>query len=138
MVDRDHGPTPRIVLRARGSGVVVRLDAVALVAQYAVCDSRTLIVLDDDTPYEEQLHLALLHAGDVLDHVVIGAPYASGVFRPVESAGGTLCFRFESDAIWTVSVRAEGRRGWGALPTGAQRRTSLLAPQYLVLAHGAS
>jgi hypothetical protein len=43
------------------------LDAAALVAQYAVSGTRTLIVLDEDTAYEEQLHLVLLQEGEVLD-----------------------------------------------------------------------
>jgi len=134
-MDRQREPAPHIVLRQRDSGALARLDAAALITQYAVSDNRTLVVLDEDTPYEEQLHLALLQQGDVLDHVVIGGPYANGVFRADGASGDTLRFRFESEALWTLRIRAEGRRGLGGLPAGARRRTGLLAPHYLILDH---
>lgn len=134
-IEQRRAPEPMIVLRQRGRDALVRLDAAALVAQYAVSDTRTLLVLDEDTPYEEQLHLALVEDGEVLDHVVIGAPYANGVFRADESSGAILRFRFESDASWTLSIHTDGRRGLSGLPGGAQRRIGLLAPLYMVLGH---
>lgn len=135
-VARHRDPTPAIILQKRGSDAVVRLDAAVLVAQYAVTGTRTLVVLDDDTPYEERLHLVLLEGERVLDHLVIGGPYASGVFRPEDGSGDALHFRFESDVMWTLSVGAAGRRGLGGLPDGARRRTGLLAPRYLMLGRG--
>lgn len=131
-------PTPRIVLRhVGGSGhEPVVLDAACLLAQYAVSDTDTLLVLDEDTPYEEQLHLVLLRDDHVLDHIAIGAPYASGVFHPVELSADTLRFRFESDSQWMLAIDMNGRRGIGGLPSGASRRTGLLAPRYIKLDRG--
>lgn len=134
-IEQRREPEPLIVLRQRGRDALVRLDAAALVAQYAVSDTRTLLVLDEDTPYEEQLHLALLEGGEVLDHLVIGAPYATGAFRADDGSGATLHFRFENGAVWTLSIHTEGRRGLGGLPSGARRRIGLLAPRYMTLDH---
>lgn len=133
IVERTREPEPRIVLRRRSGGGVVTIDAAALDAQYAISPSDTLLILDEDTPYEEQLHLVLLRDDQVLDHVVIGAPYASGVFCAEETHGDMLRFRFEDDAIWILTVGARGRRGFGGLPSGARRRGGMLAPQYIVL-----
>ena len=134
-VEHRHEPTPRIVLRRMdgGGGEPVVLDAACLLAQYAVSGTDTLLVLDEDTPYEERLHLVLLRDDRVLDHIDIGAPYATGAFRPVEMSVGTLRFHFENDAIWTLAVDAHGGRGIGCLPSGARRRTGLLAPRWMTL-----
>lgn len=63
----------------------------------------------------------MVEDGEVLDHVVIGAPYATGVFRADESSGAILRFRFESDAPWTLSVHTDGRRGLGGAAWAACR-----------------
>lgn len=49
-IEQRRAPEPMIVLRQRGRDALVRLDAAALVAQYAVSDTRTLLVLNEDTP----------------------------------------------------------------------------------------
>jgi hypothetical protein len=135
IVDHRREPMPRIVLHradGAGNGPVV-LDAAWLLAQYAVSDTDTLLVLDEDTPFEERLHLALLRGERVIDHLVIGVPYVGGVFRAIGGSADTLRFLFENDRPWTLTVRAEGRRGIGGLPAGARRRTGLLARRYLML-----
>lgn len=138
ILDQRREPTPRIVLRrVDGSGgEPVVLDAACLLAQYAVSDTDTLLVLDEDTSYEEQLHLVLLRDDQVLDHIAIGAPYASGAFRPTDPSADTLRFQFESDSRWTLAIDMNGRRGIGGLPSGASRRTGLLAPRYIKLDQG--
>ena len=135
IVEHRREPVPRIVLRRTegGGGEPVVLDAACLLAQYAVSDTDTLIVLDEDTPYEEQLHLVLLRDDHVLDHIVIGAPYAGGAFRPVEPSADTLGFRFESERVWTLAIESAARWGIGGLPSGASRRTGLLAPRHIKL-----
>lgn len=136
VVEQQREPQPRIVLRPRGGAATVTLDAAALVAQYAVSETETLLVLDEDTPFEEQLHLALLSDDRLLDRVVIGAPYATGAYRPLKVGSDYLRFNFEGAVPWTLTVRAEGRRGLVRLPPGARRRSGLLAPKYLFLEHG--
>jgi hypothetical protein len=70
--------------------------------------------------------------------MVIGEPYANGVFRADDGSGATLRFRFESDQPWTLSISTTGRRGVGGLPAGARRRTGLVAPRYMTLDHKGS
>lgn len=134
-VESQREPEPRIVLESRPGGGRVILDAASLCDQFAVSRLDTLLVLDEDNPYEEQLHLVLVRDDDVLDHVVIGAPYASGIFRVVESRSNSLSFRFESDAIWKLTLEPGGRRSLPCLPRGVRRRGGLLARAYLFLDH---
>lgn len=86
-VEYRHEPTHRIVLRRMdgGGGEPVVLDAGCLLAQYVVSGTDTLLVLD---------------------HVTIGAPYATDTFRPVE-----------------LAIDMNGRRGIGGL----------LAPRHIKL-----
>lgn len=127
---------PQIVLRVEGAAQPVKLDAARLIAQYAVSGSDTLAVLDEDVPYEEQLHLVLFRNGRIIDHIEIGAPYATGEFRPIDEHGSILRFAFDGDDVWTLSVEAEGRRMFGGLPAGARRRSGFFAPRHLFLKRG--
>ena len=130
-VKRD--PDPRILLTRPGEDTVVEVDAVELRAQYLMHDGDVLLVLDEDSPYEEQVHLVLVRGAQVVDHVVISAPYASGIYRETAAEDGLLRFRFEGDAVWTVSADGSGARGPGGLPSGARRRGGWLAKHYLQL-----
>lgn len=107
-------------------------------AQYAAYASDTLLILDDDTPYEERLHLVLIRQSNVLDHVEIGSICTSGIFKEVGVSEGILRFRFESDAVWSVSIDGEGKRGIGGLPQGSRRRGGLFARRYLKLEYGSA
>jgi len=135
-IEQQREPEPKVVLRDRSGGKSITLDAASLVEQYAVSPTLTLLVLDEDSPYEEQLHLVLLRKSKKLDHIVIGAPYTTGVFRVVDADKDTLRFRFESDAVWSVSANAKGQRGIGGLPRGARRRGGIFVRRYLKLEHG--
>ncbi len=126
-------PKPSIHLRCQEDSVSVRLNAAALLSQYRCPTGDVLLVLDDDCPFEEQLHLVLMRGSSVLDHVVIGAPYTAGQYRLVETGADLLRFRFEGEAVWTVRVHAEGTRGLGGLPSGARRETGWLNRRYLTL-----
>ncbi len=117
---------------------MVTLDAAALVEQYAVSASDTLLILDDDTPYEERLHLVLVRKNRILDHVEIGSMYTSGIFKEVAVSNDTLQFRFESDAVWSVAIDGDGKRGFGGLPRGSRRRGGFFARRYLKLEHGSA
>ncbi|MEM8724736.1 MAG: hypothetical protein AAGE86_04350 [Pseudomonadota bacterium] len=114
----------------------ITIDAAILIEQYAVDDSDTLLVLDEDTPYEEQLHLVLVRKNRILDRIVIGSIYSSGVFKEVSASSNTLQFRFESDAVWSLSIDSAGRRVFGGLPRGARRRGRLFARRHMFLDYG--
>lgn len=126
-------PEPRITLARRDTGGTIAVDAAALIAQFALPQGDVLLILDEDSSYEEQLHLLLIRDVRTLDHLVIGAPYASGIYREAESGGETLRFRFEGDAIWTVTWNAAGTRGLFDLPSGARRRGNWRAQRHLFL-----
>lgn len=134
-MQKQREPMPRIILRQRTGGASIAIDAAELLEQYAVSASDTLLVLDEDTPYEEQLHLVLVRRTKILDHILIGAPYTAGVFRFVDASERVLQFCFEGDAVWTVSAKRQGKRGFGSLPPGASRRGGFFARRYLDLEH---
>ena len=136
MISQQTNPEPRIELRPRSGGRSFTLDAAELVEQYAVSATDTLLVLDDDCPYEERLHLVLMRNDRLIDHIEIGAMYVPGIFAPIYLRDRELRFRFESDAIWTLTIRHAGRRLLGGLPSWARRRTSLFAKHYMFLRFG--
>jgi hypothetical protein len=127
-------PEPRIVLN--GAGGSVEVDAASLLAQYQLPDGDVLLVLDEDSPFEEGLHLVLVRGDRVVDHVVIGAPYASGIYREVAVEDDRLVFVFENDMTWVVRSDHRGSHRIGGLPAGARRRGGWLATRHLSLSRG--
>lgn len=126
-------PERSIHLTSRRGSRSVKLNAAALLAQYHCPSGDVLLVLDDDCPFEEQLHLVLMRQVSVLDHVIVGAPYMAGQYRLMEAGGDTLRFRFEGESVWEVRLRSEGSRGLGGLPSGARRNMGWLDKRYLTL-----
>ena len=135
-VSQQTEPEPRIELRPRSGDSSFTLDAAELIEQYAVSATDTLLVLDDDCPYEERLHLVLMRNDSLIDYIEIGAMYVPGIFDPIDHRDRELRFRFESDAIWTLTISQTGRGLFGGLPSGARRRTGLLAKRYMFLGFG--
>ncbi|MEM9501741.1 MAG: hypothetical protein AAF941_07835 [Pseudomonadota bacterium] len=135
-IQKQKEPKPRIELMSRLGGQSLTLEAASLIEQYAVSQSDTLLILDEDCPYEERLHLVLVRDAEVVDYIEIGAMYVPGVFRELGLRNNTLQFSFESDAVWTLSIEPESRRVLGGLPRGASRRGSILTKRYMFLEHG--
>lgn len=129
-------PRPRIELKRRSGGDVLTLDAAELVEQYAVSETDTLLVLDDNCPYEERLHLVLMRNDRLIDHIEIGAMYVPGIFNPVDHRDRELRFRFENDSIWTLTISEAGERMLGGLPPGSRRRKGFFAKLYMFLRLG--
>lgn len=126
-------PDPSIrLVRHDGTGII-EVDAVSLLAQYLLDNGDVLLVLDEDTPYEEQLHLALVRDATIVDHVVISGLYASGIFREEDVGTDHLTFRFEGEAVWTVKVHALGSRLPARLPSGARRRGGWMSRHHLAM-----
>ena len=126
-------PTPEIALTPEGAAGLIIVDAAQLVAQYETASRDILLILDEDCPYEEQVHLALVRDDAVADHIVIGAPYATGAFRELSTDGDVLRFNFNGDDVWRVEVRTSGSRMPEPLPPGAKRRNGWFALHYLSL-----
>ncbi|MEM7664802.1 MAG: hypothetical protein AAF250_03020 [Pseudomonadota bacterium] len=135
-VEKQREPEPRIELRSRSGRSSITFDAAELVEQYAISKIDTLLVLDEDCPYEERLHLVLMRRDKVIDYVEIGVMYMPGVFKPVSARDRELRFRFESDAVWTLTIHEAGRRVIGGLPAGASRKGRFLKKRHLFLEHG--
>lgn len=132
VVSADREPAPRIRLRRAEDGAVIDLDAATLLAQFETAAGDVLLVLDEDCPYEEQLHLVLVRRGRVADHIVIGGWYATGTFEALGSDGDTLRFRFADDGVLALRV---GDSSWWPerLPAGARREGGWLGPRLLHL-----
>ena len=129
-------PEPRISIRIAGSQRRVEIPAARLVAQYALDSRRTLAVLDEDVPFEEQLHLVLLIRDRIADHIEIGAPYSTGEFREIALEDEAIAFAFDGDDPWRLEALPTPRRMFGGLPAGARRRGGFLKPRYMQLSRG--
>lgn len=132
VVSQQREPEPRITLKRLDTGVSVTFDAASLLAQYETIAGDVLLVLDDDCPYEEQLHLVLVRHNKVIDHLVIGAPYATGVFRELDIDGDTLRFSFSGDDQMVLDVPIDGTAP-RSLPAGIRRRGGWFASRHLRL-----
>ena len=68
-----------------------------------------LCATTDDTPYEEALHFSLLGPNQSVEHLTLGAAYATGVFAAHGVQGNTLRFRFFGSQIWSITVEQRPR-----------------------------
>ncbi|WP_420137747.1 hypothetical protein [Sphingomonas sp.] len=126
-------PKPRITLRAPNRTSSLSIDAALLLAQYALPSGDILLILEEDCPYEEQLHIVLVRNVAVADHIVIGGMYETGSYREIRIEGERLNFSFGGEGVWTLTCEAAGTYKRSGLPSGARRRGGLLARRYLVL-----
>jgi hypothetical protein len=86
---------------------------------------RILLLLTDDVPYEEGLHVALLSPDfRLLDRLFLGASGTTGVFRdPEPLSESELRFSFFGRGPWRLTILPEPTRGFGFLePVGVRRR----------------
>lgn len=132
VVAAQRDPAPHIQLRRAEDDLAIELDAATLLAQYRTRSGDTLLVLDEDCPYEEQLHLALVRGDKIVDHIVIGGWYATGMFEAVGIDEGSLRFSFGDKRVLRLSVEEQSSRK--SLPRGARRKGSWFAPRFMTLA----
>lgn len=86
------------------AAIPLLIDGILLQAQYRV-GSRYLILLTEDCPYEEALHVYLLnHAHQVLDALELGLPYTPGIVKNLAPQGDTLTFSFFGEDHWRLDV----------------------------------
>jgi len=123
----ERGPddAPRSRLTVDGRAAPQSVAGVVLEAAFR-CDGRTLVLLTDDVPHEDALHIHLLDPElRLLDSASLSWPYATGAFAFVGlAAPSTVRFRFFGDTDWTVEVLAapEGRLPLIGEPRGVHRR----------------
>jgi hypothetical protein len=69
-------------------------------------DAGFLLLLTDDRPYEETLHVVLLdHDGHEIERLELGRPYTPGLFSGMEIVAPTvLGFRFFSGLVHELEI----------------------------------
>lgn len=132
VADVQREPVPRVNLRD-DAGVTITLEAVTLLAQYRTASDDVLMILDENCPYEEQLHLVAVRGSEVIDHLVIRAPYATGSFEALGTGEDGLLFRFAGGDMYRASVAEAGARLPRPLPGGARRTSKWFARKFLHL-----
>jgi len=92
--DREGEP-PRSRLIHNGAELPVVVDGVVLEVQVLLEDGRYLLVLTEDCPFEEQVHVILLDRFlRVRDRYRFGKPYTPGIVESVEVQEKALQFSF--------------------------------------------
>jgi hypothetical protein len=109
----DSPPRASVLHEGRNTGLTI--DGAILEAQYALDDSYLLLVTDD-SPYEETLHVYLMNSEfEMIDSVHLGYAYTSGILRDVRIvAGNALEFTFSGSAVYRLTVHSEARHLWNA------------------------
>ena len=98
-----------------------------IIEQQFECAGRSLLLLTDDSPYEECLHILLLDENyGLLDSINIGAPYTPGILENVRPQQDRLTFEMYG-YFWRMNIHHNAKL-WPAfaLPRGASRPLSRL------------
>jgi hypothetical protein len=125
--------TPRVTLLRNGTAAGLTLEGATLLAQFETAGAHVLLVLDEDTPYEETLHFYLIGKGMIIDHVTFGGAYTPGIFTLKATLEDRLCFTFANDDVYSLQVHPVASRFGRRLTTGARRPAGWLAPKYMSL-----
>ena len=128
--------TPRSNLLFDAALTGVTEPGVVLEAQYRYGELH-LLFTTENIPYEEALHVLLLDPRfNLLDHLELSHPYASGVLTDLHQAGeGRLRFSLFGGDRWELSVLPAPRRlTMDEAPTGVRGRLRrLLAQRWLAV-----
>jgi hypothetical protein len=105
---------PHTLLRRHTDAASVTLPGAVLEAEFAN-DQGTLVLLTEDRPVEEALHLVWLGPQlQIWDHLELSAPYTPGLLRQLTVAGAqqlTFAF-FAPDETWCLTVFEGPRLVW--------------------------
>lgn len=121
--DREH---ETITLARDGTSHYFRLDGNCVEAQFDLDSGEVLLILSDGSPYEAALHIYLLDKHDVVVGAIEGAsPYASGIYKFIESGDDWLNFNFfTNDVVYRLGV-FESPRLLFSLTTGWKYKNRL-------------
>ncbi len=125
--------TVRVEIFNGGATTGLKIDAVNLLAQFELSNGDVLLVLDEDSPFEEMLHFCLLRQDQLIDHLRYGALYISGIFKLIQAAGDQLSFTFASDEVLRLSVDIAGSRWPEQDAPGASYASGVLCKRFLNL-----
>lgn len=109
------GPLAQSTLLWRGTPVGLVVDGLELEQQFCL-ETGYLLLLTENCPYEEGLHIYLLDAHRrARDAVELGAPYAPARLHNVQPhEPAALTFSFSGNDRWRLAVRAMPRFDWKA------------------------
>jgi hypothetical protein len=103
------GPQSKVLFAGRA--LYLRIDGCVLEAQFQ-CVPGYLLLVTEDCPYEEGLHVYLLGpAFTVLDRIELSRPYSPGILKILDAtAAGQIAFSFFGDERWRLTVYDHPRR----------------------------
>jgi len=110
--------TGRSVINHAGGQRCGPVDGVVLEIAFSAAPDRSVVVLSDDSPFDEGLHIYLLGAdGQIIDGIHSNTLYSPGIFRHVATHGMSFEFSFfliEHD----YRLICRDRHFWRPLPRG--------------------
>lgn len=95
----------------RSRSLEVAVPGTVLEAQLELDDGGFLLLLTEDRPYEETLHIVLLDRdGHELERLALERPYTPGLFSGMEIVAPTILgFRFFSGLVHELEILARPR-----------------------------
>ena len=89
---------------------LIQISGSVLEAQWRLNNGWFLLFVSENCPYEEALHCLLLdHDLSMLDELVLGQDYSSGILSDVcESGNQSITFRFDSEKELTLQISEVG------------------------------
>ncbi|MDH5326863.1 MAG: hypothetical protein OEZ68_15415 [Gammaproteobacteria bacterium] len=109
-------------LNFQGQDCQLILEGVALEAQFQTENDRYLLLLTDELPHEEQVHVYLLdNKCRVLDSLEIGEPYTTGLLQNIKiGVNDVINFTFPNEANrYRLRVMEKSKRSMFSTPVKA-------------------
>lgn len=126
---------PLATLEHAQTRATIQLTGKVLEAQFKV-QANYLLMLTEDTPHEEALHIYLLDDGlAIKDRLEISADYTAGVIRNIKVTGAdSVSFSFfEEDDHWSLQVLREPKLMLFKNKYPVKSRNRLFGKSWLIL-----
>lgn len=93
-----------VLIEGQSTGMIV--PGKVLEGAIRVDSHRFLLFVTDDVIFEEALTILLIDHSQrvVMERLVIGAAYTSGLFEGLKVSADGVSFRFMGDTTWTVKI----------------------------------
>ena len=92
-----------VLIAENGTGIAVPVQILEAAVQ--VDETRLLLFLTDDIPYEEMLNIALIDLNDgVKEILTLGGAYLTGSFTDLHIAPNAVEFSFIGETTWRVEI----------------------------------